>query len=313
MTTVLHPLVKRFLDGELRLADLPPELHAEARAAERLLGAVDRAPVTLPAALEARVMAEVRQRVIAPSARRWWHRLAEPWEIRLRLRPWILGPALAAAAVLVLILARSQPPVPPVAVAAAPESVYVRFVLYAPGAHRVSVAGTFNQWDATTAPLAPAGAAGVWARPVAAVQAVFARLGRAQVALQAATPGVPAADAVEAGAFALSAGLEDANVQELARICVAPCSAAEALRVAGTLTALGVPAPEAVELVRQTLRSGGKERDLLALPGRVEAELAGGATPAQAAAGLARAAAARAAAHGQSGAPPHGPPTSRRP
>ena len=150
-------------------------------------------------------------------------------------------------------------------------------------------------------------------RIVAAVQAVFARLGRAQVALQAATPGVPAADAVEAGAFALSAGLEDANVQELARICVAPCSAAEALRVAGTLTALGVPAPEAVELVRQTLRSGGKERDLLALPGRVEAELAGGSTPAQAAAGLVRAAAARAAAHGQSGAPPHGPPTSRRP
>ena len=45
MTTVFHPLVKRFLDGELRLADLPPELHAEARAAERLLGAVDRAPV----------------------------------------------------------------------------------------------------------------------------------------------------------------------------------------------------------------------------------------------------------------------------
>src|SRR5437762_3051076 len=130
-------------------------------------GAAAGAPVTLPAALEARVMAEVRQRVIAPSARRWWHRLAEPWEIRLRLRPWILGPALAAAAVLVLILARSQPPVPPVAVAAAPESVYVRFVLYAPGAHRVSVAGTFNQWDATTAPLAPAGAAGVWATTVA--------------------------------------------------------------------------------------------------------------------------------------------------
>src|SRR5438876_9184673 len=158
MTTVLHPLVKRFLDGELRLADLPPELHAEARAAERLLGAVDRAPVPLPAALDARVMSAVRRRASAP-ARPWWQRLAEPWEIRVRLRPWILGPALVAAAVLVLILARSQPPVPAVAVAAAPESVYVRFVLYAPGAHRVSVAGTFNQWDATTAPLAPAGAA----------------------------------------------------------------------------------------------------------------------------------------------------------
>jgi len=150
-------------------------------------------------------------------------------------------------------------------------------------------------------------------RIVVAVQTVLTRLGRAQVALQAATPGVPPADAVEAGAFALSAGLQDANVQEVARACGPQCSAAEALRVAGTLTALGVPPAEVVELVRQTLRAGGKERDLLALPGRVEAELAGGSTPAQAAAGLVRAAAARAAAHGQSGAPPHGPPTSRRP
>src|SRR5207245_2774612 len=84
----------------------------------------------------------------------------------------------------------------------------------------------------------------------------------------------------------VSAGLQDANVQEVARACGPQCSAAEALRVAGTLTALGVPPAEAVELVRQTLRSGGKERDVLALPGRVEAEVAGGATPAQAAAGL---------------------------
>ena len=150
-------------------------------------------------------------------------------------------------------------------------------------------------------------------RIVVAVQTVLTRLGRAQVALQAATPGVPPADAVEAGAFALSAGLQDANVQEVARACGPQCSAAEALRVAGTLTALGVPPAEVVELVRQTLRAGGKERDLLALPGRVEAELAGGATPAQAAAGLARAAAARAAAPGQSGAPPHGRPPPRHP
>ena len=153
-------------------------------------------------------------------------------------------------------------------------------------------------------------------RIVVAVQTVLTRLGRAQVALQAATPGapgVPPGDAVEAGAFALSAGLQDANVQEVARACGPQCSAAEALRVAGTLTALGVPPAEAVELVRQTLRSGGKERDVLALPGRVEAEVAGGATPAQAAAGLARAAAARAAAPGQSGAPPHGRPPPRHP
>src|SRR5207245_10349274 len=50
-------------------------------------------------------------------------------------------------------------------------------------------------------------------RIVVAVQTVLTRLGRAQVALQAATPGVPPADAVEGGPFRLPAGLQDANVQ----------------------------------------------------------------------------------------------------
>ncbi len=172
MTTVFHPLVKRFLDGELRLADLPLELHAEARAAERLLGAVDRAAVTLPAALEARVMAEVRKHATASAdgaARSWWHRLAEPREIRVRYRLWTLGPALAAAAALVLLLTPARPAVEagtPVA-ATAPESAFVRFVLFAPGAHQVGVAGTFNHWDASAAPLARTGAAGVWTATVA--------------------------------------------------------------------------------------------------------------------------------------------------
>ena len=192
MTTAFHPLVKRFLDGELTLADLPAELHAEARMAERLLGAVDRAPVTLPG-LESRVMAEVRRRARAP--RRWWQRLGDPWEIRVRLRPWILAPALAAAAALVLFLTRShsKPGAGPVAVAA-PESVFVRFVLYAPGAHRVSVAGSFNRWDPTAAPLALSGAAGVWtatvAVPVGQHQYAFLVDGRRWVS----DPGAPTVD-----------------------------------------------------------------------------------------------------------------------
>ncbi len=39
----------------------------------------------------------------------------------------------------------------------------MKFVLYAPGAHQVSVAGTFNGWDARATPLAHAAAPGVWA------------------------------------------------------------------------------------------------------------------------------------------------------
>ncbi|HYR98481.1 MAG TPA: hypothetical protein VEO58_05675, partial [Gemmatimonadales bacterium] len=60
MTAGYHPLVKRLLDGELSLAELPPELQAEGKEALRLVGAADRAPVTLSPALEERVMAAVR-------------------------------------------------------------------------------------------------------------------------------------------------------------------------------------------------------------------------------------------------------------
>ena len=142
-------------------------------------------------------------------------------------------------------------------------------------------------------------------RIVAAVQAVFARLGRAQQALQAATNQATTPDVIAAGAFALSAGLQDSDVRNVARACGAHCSPAAALRVAGTLAALGVPPAETVELVRETLRAGGHDRDVVALPVRVEAQMARGATPAQAAAGLARAAAAGAPGHPKS--PDQGP------
>src|SRR5213083_2195193 len=142
MTETFHPLVKRLLDGELSLSDLPPELRGEGAEALRLLGAVDRAPVALSAEFETRVMAEVRRRARSP-IRRIWHGLVEPRdiELRLRVRPWVVWAALA------LLLTR--PPqasegARPVRVAAG-DSVYVRFVLYAPTAQRVAVAGTFNQ------------------------------------------------------------------------------------------------------------------------------------------------------------------------
>ncbi|MGH7699008.1 MAG: hypothetical protein ACREMJ_00590, partial [Gemmatimonadales bacterium] len=56
-----HPLVQRLLDGEITLADLPPDLAAEGRAALGLLAGVDRTPVVLPEELDDRVMAAVRR------------------------------------------------------------------------------------------------------------------------------------------------------------------------------------------------------------------------------------------------------------
>lgn len=197
MTEAFHPLVKRLLDGEVTLAELPPELRADGEQALRLLGAVDRAPVSLPAALDARVMAEVRRRARSP-VRRAWRRLVEPRaiEVRVRLRPWVVASgALAAAVAFALLLGRSRAVpdvVRPVQVAAR-DTVYVRFVLFAPEAQHVSVAGTFNQWDREGAPLVRSGASGVWtttlALPVGQHQYAFVVDGRRWIADPAA-PGV---------------------------------------------------------------------------------------------------------------------------
>lgn len=183
--------VKQLLDGERTLADLPPALRAEAEEALRLLAAVDRTPVTLPAALDARVMAAVRDRARSPGRRAWrWFRSPRDVELRIRVRPWAIAGALAAAAALVVLL--NRPPAP----ADAQNVVYVRFVLYAPAAKRVSVAGTFNQWDLNAAPLVPAGTAGVWtatlALPVGQHQYAFVVDGRTWIA-------DPAAPAVNDG------------------------------------------------------------------------------------------------------------------
>jgi hypothetical protein len=199
VTTTYHPLVKRLLDGELTLADLPPELRTEGQQALRLVAALDRAPVTLSPALDARVMAAVRHHATSP-ARRVWRRLAAPHdlELRLRVRPWaVWAGALGAAAGLALLLTSPSARVPASSVEAPVAShnvVFVRFMLYAPGAKRVAVAGTFNQWDQNAAPLVPAGTDGVWsttlALPVGQHQYAFVVDGRRWIA----DPAAPAVD-----------------------------------------------------------------------------------------------------------------------
>jgi hypothetical protein len=198
MRTGYHPLVKRLLDGELSLAELPPELQAEGEEALHLVGAVDRAPVTLSRALEERVMAAVRRHAASPGNRAWrWLNTPRDVELRLRVRPWtVWAGALAAAAALALLLGRPAPePVPGAqARGGTRDSVFVRFVLYAPDARRVAVAGTFNQWDRGAAPLVPAGTSGVWtttlALPVGQHQYAFVVDGARWVA----DPGAPAVD-----------------------------------------------------------------------------------------------------------------------
>lgn len=158
-----HPTIQRLLDGEISLADLPPELQAEGEAAlQTILPSSASPPAVFSPWFEQRVMAAVRRRPNPRSAGIWgW--LSAVREIHLRLRPRLL--ALGVVAGLALFAVIPRPRVSPVAQAperSAADSVYVRFVLYAPKVSSVALAGSFNEWDPARTPLAPAGETGVW-------------------------------------------------------------------------------------------------------------------------------------------------------
>lgn len=133
------------------------------------------------------------------------------------------------------------------------------------------------------------GAKGVPAdRVIAAVRVLAGRLDDARGALREAGVAAPTGDVVEGGADALNAGLSNGDVRDLVRVSRPPYDPSVTLRVAATLAALGVPAKQATELVERTIRTGGSPADLLALPARVQAGMGEGASPAQAADGIAR-------------------------
>lgn len=159
-----HPDVKRLLDGELSLADLPPELRVEGEEALRLLARVDRSAPVFSPWFDQQVMSEVRRRPL-PRRAGWWAWLNESRPLRYRPRLALLAAALGAVALGLTLRAgpSSTPSSQPVVVAApAVSQTYVRFVVYAPGAHRVTLAGSFNGWDASHTPLVPAGSNGLW-------------------------------------------------------------------------------------------------------------------------------------------------------
>jgi Glycogen recognition site of AMP-activated protein kinase len=162
-----HPLIVRVLDGELQPKDLPSELRVEAERAVRLLHPPVEGPVGLSPWFEQRVMAAIRRRPRPrPAASGLLGRLLERRELRLSLRPgvWAGVAALLALFVYVGVQGRASHAGP--SVAEAEDSAYVRFMLYAPGAHSVAVAGSFNEWDPTQAPLTLTLTPGVWAGTV---------------------------------------------------------------------------------------------------------------------------------------------------
>lgn len=134
-------------------------------------------------------------------------------------------------------------------------------------------------------------------RILAAVRQVYGQLAAAASGLQAQhVPSSP--DAIEAGAFALNAGLSTRDVETIVRSGTAAYPPAVSLRVAGALAAIGVPPADAVKLVDVTMASGGPVSNLQNLPSQVQQQEAKGVAPAVAAQGLARA-----AEHGPQGGP----------
>lgn len=159
--------LRKYLDGELGMEELSTRAREEARAWEAFFSDVrQRGPDRAPSSLENRVMREVGSRGESPAGA---EATGEPAWIRLgrwllQPRPVPISPAAglaAAAAALALFLVlpfgdeptRSAPP--------GAEQVYVEFVLEAPDASSVSVAGDFTSWSPSVK-LQDADGDGVW-------------------------------------------------------------------------------------------------------------------------------------------------------
>ncbi len=154
--------LNRYLDGEIELSDLAPEQRREAEAWDALVTDVRQAGADeAPVGLESRIMASLHADR-RPSASRlldWW---VNPHLVRVR--PLIGLATAAAVAALLFLPSGDRSPVEPTGAATAlvsEEAVYVQFVLEAPDASSVAVAGDFSDWLPAT-PLADPDGDGVW-------------------------------------------------------------------------------------------------------------------------------------------------------
>lgn len=175
----MNERLRRWLDGELDLEDLSPELRERARRWEGLFEELRaRRPERAPAELEDAVMRRVRT-ADPPGAEEG----ADPLERAARGLRWLFRPrpvpvppaaGIAAAALIAFLVLRpsggpggGSPADGPASVASATAGtrVYAEFVLRAPGADSVAVAGTFTGWEPSV-PLRDPDGDGVWSARV---------------------------------------------------------------------------------------------------------------------------------------------------
>jgi len=149
----IDPRLQAYLDGELRLEDLPAALRERAGEWDRLLGEVARsAPAGAPLGFDRQVMeairSEIRGEVPAESDGRTSRPAWLEWAIRPRSVRVSPIAALAMAAALALVVIRPWNGTD----AAGPEvgvdgRVFVQFVVEAEGARSVQLAGDFSDWQ----------------------------------------------------------------------------------------------------------------------------------------------------------------------
>ena len=140
----MRPELQGYLDGELRFEDLPSELREQARGWDQVVADLDGpAPAhsAAPAWIENAVMEEIEEGrgASSPSGIVGW--LVRPRNIRVSP---LFGGLAAAAIGAVMLLPRGASDDLPVQTAA---TIYVQFVMEAPSARSVAVAGDFDEWE----------------------------------------------------------------------------------------------------------------------------------------------------------------------
>jgi len=140
----MDPRLQAWLDGDIEFEALPDTLKDEATAWSELLADARTGGISgAPLGAGARVMDAIR----VDAARGLGSRAATWASWLLRPRPVRVSPLAAAAAIVLVAWSATQLAVRQPGVGSVDDRVYVQFLISAPEARTVALAGDFNEWD----------------------------------------------------------------------------------------------------------------------------------------------------------------------
>jgi len=159
----MDPRLQAWLDGDIDFEALPETLRGEAEAWSELLEDVrTHAVAGAPLGATARVMEAVQADAAGGAGARlaaWTTWLVRPRAVRI-------SPLAAAAAIALVAWSVTQFALSPIGTGSLDDRVYVQFLISAPEARTVALAGDFNEWDPTIQLDDPDGD-GLWSARVA--------------------------------------------------------------------------------------------------------------------------------------------------